>query len=207
VPPPDQIPDLQPPRQTHPVLGIDLSALTVDPFNRLNLDYFRQLAEFECVRRLFRPVRLVVKNIGQVAARNVRCELAIPVDIGVSVVDSSDLPDAPKRRTSLANSVRLKSIKPAFGRTAGNVSIDKTDERYRIDIDCGDLQPGRRVWSDVFYVGKAESGELELAGQIYAENLPEPKEFTLTISASVSRTTMTIDDLRNLPEPLHGSED
>lgn len=201
IPPFDQIPDLEAPRQTHPVLPIDLSALSIDLFNRLNPHYFRQLAEFEYVRRLFRPVRLVVRNVGQVSARNVRCEMAIPANIRVHVMDSLDFPDAPKRRTSIANSLPLKGIKPAFGQTPGDVSIDKNDERYRIETEWGDLQPGRRAGSDVFYVGKAESGEVELAGHIYAENLPQPKEFMLAISAKVSRTTMTVNELRNLPEP------
>ena len=202
MPPANQIPDLQPPCQTHPVLGIDLSALAVDPLNRLNPGYFRELAEFEFVRRLFRRVRLVVRNVGQVAARNVRCELEIPANIGVHVMHSSDFPDAPKRRSSLLPPAALKGIKPAFGQRSGDVAITKNDERYRIEIECGDLQPGRRVWSDVFYVGKAKSGELELAGQIYADNLPQPEDFRLAISPAVTRTTMTIDDLQNLSEPL-----
>ncbi len=207
MPPFNQIPDLEAPRQTHPVLGIDLSALSIDPFNRLNPHYFRELARFESVRLLFRPVRLVVRNVGQVSATNVRCEMAIPANIGVHVMDSSDFPDAPKRRSSIADSFSLKGIKPAFRQTPGDVTIDKNDERYRIEIECGDLQPGRRVWSDVFYVGKAESGQLQLAGHIYAENLPQPKDCTLTISANVSRTTMTVNDLRNLPEPPDDDDD
>ena len=201
IPPSDRIPDLQPPRATHPVLGIDLPALTIDPLNPLNREYFRELAEFEFVRRLFRPVRLVVRNVGQVSARNVRCELPIAANIGVVVMDSSDLPHAPKPRSSIADKLALKGSKPAFRTRPGDVTIDKNEERYRIGIECGDLQPGRRVWSDVFYVGKRESGELELAGHIYAENLPQPEEFTLAICATVSRTTMTVNELLNLPEP------
>ena len=54
-----------------------------DPMNLPNRNYFRELAEFEFVRRLFRPVRLLVKNVGQVAANNVHCEIEIPIGIGV----------------------------------------------------------------------------------------------------------------------------
>ena len=186
MPPSDSIPDLKVPRQTHPVLGIDLSASFVDPFNRPNPDYFRELAKYHFVRRLFRLMRLVVTNTGRVAARNVQCELAIAANIGVWVIDSSNWPDAPKRRSSIQNLPALKGIKPAFRQTPGDVTIDENDERSRIEIECGDLQPGRRVWSDMFCLGKAESGEIELLGHIYAENLPEPKDFSLTISAKVT---------------------
>ena len=44
----------------------------------------------------------------------------------------------------------LKSIRPAFRREPGEVVIEKNNERFRVSIDCGSLQPGRRVWSEVF---------------------------------------------------------
>jgi hypothetical protein len=201
MPSDDRIPDLEPERQTRPVLGIDLSALSIDPLNRLNRHYFRKLVEFEFARRFFRPVRFVVRNVGDVAARNVRCELAIAANIGVVVMHSCEFPDAPKRRSSIADSLAIKGIKPAIRRTPGDVTIDKNEERYRIGIECGDLQPGRRVWSDVFHIAMAESGELELAGRIYADNLPQPREFALAISTKVTRTTMSLKELLNLPEP------
>lgn len=201
MPPFDQIPDLKARRQRHAVGGLSFPAFPIAPFDRLNPDYFRQLAEFEFVRRLFRPVRLVVKNTGQVSARNVRCELTLPTNVGVDVMDSPDLPDAPKRRSSLTDSLALKGIKPAFRQTPGDVTVDKNEERYRIEVECGDLQPGRRVWSDVFHVGKGESGVLELPGHIFAENLPRPAEFTLAISARITNTPVSLKELLNLPEP------
>lgn len=197
TPPPDQIPDVEPPRSG--VSGISLPWPLINPLNRLNPNYLRELAQFEFVRRLFRPVQLVVLNVGDVGAKNVRCELAIPANIGVLVIDASDWPDAPERRSSALYSAAIKGIKP-LSRTPGDVTIDKNDERCLIEIECGDLQPGRRVLSDVFYVGKRESGELELAGHLYADNLPQPKELMLTISVKVSRMALTVNELRALPE-------
>jgi hypothetical protein len=144
---------------------------------------------------------LVVRNGGQVATRNVRCELTIATNIGVLVLDSKDIPEAPRRRSSILEPAPLRGFRSHFRQSAGDVTIDKNEERYQIEIECGDLQPGRRVWSDVFYVGKVESGILGLAGHIFAENLPQPKEFILTISATVSRRTVTVRELRHLPEP------
>ncbi len=204
MPPMESIPDLTRPRQRHP-LGIDLSAIQFDPMNRPNEGYFRELANYEFVRRLFRPVRLVVKNVGQVAASSVRAELIVPTNVGVMVLDSSDLPDPPKRRAEFV-SPALKKIRPAFRRSPGDVTIDKNDDRFRVEIDCGGLQPGRRVWSDVFYVGKGASGDLRLSGQVFAENLPQPKDFTLLISVNVKQTRMSVEELKALPEQA-GSDD
>ncbi|MCH8147649.1 MAG: ATP-binding protein [Planctomycetes bacterium] len=199
TPPFDQIPDLELP--PHRRLSIGLPAIELDPSNMLNRNYLRALANFEWFRRLFRPVRLVVRNEGDVAAKGVRCELATPADTGVVLLDAADRPDAPRRHYSVLQSAAIKGIKPQFRRTPGEVTIDKNDERYLIEIEFGDLQPGRRVWSDMFYAGKGESGEFELAGQIYAANLPQPKKFMLAICAKVSGTTLTVNDLRELPEP------
>jgi hypothetical protein len=201
MPPVESIPDLAHQRQFHTAFGIDLSSLQFDPTNWLNEGFFRELANYEFARRLFRPVRLVVKNIGQVAANSVRAELTVPTNVGVMVVKPSDLPDPPKRRAELFASADLKNIRPAFRRTPGDVTIDKNEERFRVEIDCGSLQPGRRIWSDVFYIGKGASGELSLSGQVFAENLPQPKDFILTVSVNVTKTQITVAQLRSLPEP------
>ncbi len=192
MPPIDQIPDLTAPKQQHPFLGL---AALEDPMNRINADYYRELADYEFVRRLFRPVRVLVKNVGQVVASNVQCELQVLVGVGVDV--RYDLPHAPKQRSSLA----LAGIKPALRRVAGEVTINKNDDRYRIEIDCGDLQPGRPVWSEIFYVGKGDTGEVKLSGTIYAANLPQPKDCALAISANISRRTVTVPEVVRLPGP------
>jgi hypothetical protein len=189
----EAIPDLPRPRQRHS-FGIDLSALQFDLMDRPNDDFFRELACFEFARRLLRPTRLIVRNVGQVAAKNVRAELTVPTNIGVIVVDAYEIPDPPKRRGPT-----LKGIMPAFRLYPGRVSIDKNDERFRVEIDCGDLQPGRRVWSDVFYIGKEACGDLTLRGLVFADNLPQPKDFELIVSISVTQTRLTVDELCSLP--------
>jgi hypothetical protein len=92
----------------------------------------------------------------------------------------------------------MNSIRPASRRNPGEVHINKNDERFQVEIDCGNLQPGRRVWSDIFYIGKAVSGDLTLCGQIFADNLPQPKDCTLTVSVTVTKTAMTVDELCSL---------
>jgi hypothetical protein len=49
-----------------------------------------------------------------------------------------------------------------------------------------------------FYIGKGVSGDLALCGLIFADNLPQPQDFTLTVSVTVTRTAMTVDELRAL---------
>ncbi len=205
MPPMESIPDFARPRQRHP-LGIDLSAVSFDPMNRPNTSYYRELAHYEFVRRLARPVRLLVRNVGQVAAKNVRAELVVPTNVGVVIVEASEIPDPPRRKADILSNAVMKGPRPAFRRDPGEVTIDKNDERFKVSIDCGDLQPGRSIKSDEFFIGKGQSGELVLAGQLFAENLPEPKDFSLTIAANVTKTTMNVDDLLGLAEPTDPEE-
>ena len=186
----EAIPDLAPQRRQNP--------FAFDPMERLNADFLRERAEFEFVHRLFHPIRLVVKDVGQVAANNVRAELVVPVSSDVMVMTASQLPDSPKRRTGLMRDSVLKGIRPAVRRDPCEVTVDANQDRTRVDIDCGDLQPGRRVWSDVFYVAKEASGDACLRGMLYADNLPRPNEFVLAASVNVTRTSMTVDELRSL---------
>ena len=62
----------------------------------------------------------------------------------MAVVDASEIPAPPKRRADLLNNSALNVIRPAFRRNPGAVVIDKNDERFRVEIDYGNLQPGRR---------------------------------------------------------------
>ncbi|MEN6407172.1 MAG: ATP-binding protein [Thermoguttaceae bacterium] len=198
MPAAETIPDLTPKKQYGSLGGIDFSAYSYDPHNRPNENYYRELANYEFTRRLFRPVRVVVQNVGQVSANNVRAELTVPTNVGVVVMYKSDMPDPPEKRSFWYNKAAFKNIRPVLRRDPGEVTIDKNDDRFRIGIGCGSLQPGRRVWSDVFYVGTGVTGERAIVGDIFAENLPQPKSFTLTISANVRRTRMDVSELRSL---------
>jgi hypothetical protein len=200
----DTIPDLEAPRPRTTIYGLDLSALRYDPMNRVNDDFFRELAHFEFIRRLFRPVRLVVQNIGKVPANKVRAEITIPTNTGVTAMPASKIPERPKQRESLLISSALSGVNAAIRQSPGEVDIIENDERFRVEIDCGDLQPGRRIWSDVFYIGKVASGNLALRGVIFADNLPQPKDFELTVAVTVKETTMAVYELCSLSNKQDG---
>lgn len=147
MPKEELIPDLSDLRQQYPVANV-LPTLLSRAIG-VNEEFFRKLAEYEFARRLYRPIRLVVRNIGQAAASHVHAELKVPVNIGVMLLDESDMPELPKRRADFLSS-STRGMLSAVRQSPGRVSIDKNDQRFRIEIDCGDLQPGRQVWSDVF---------------------------------------------------------
>ena len=192
---PEVIPDQPKPRESGPFGMIDYRP------SRHNPRYFRELAEHEFFRRIYRPVRLSAKNVGQVVASNVRIEITVPLNMGVAVIEASERPSPPKRESNWEDRLPIMPLKPAFRKNPGELGIVKNDDRYRIEIDCGSLQPGRQVYSEVFYIGTGQSGDICLNGMIFADNLPQPKDFHLTASVTVTQKSMTVDELRLLPEP------
>ncbi len=167
--------------------------IRTDFLHQHNANYYHELAEYEFMTRLCRPVRLAVKNIGEAAAKNVRVELVVPMGIGLLAVE--DLPEKPKKE-EMPGERALRGIRSVHQRRdPGEVDIDRNHDRFRIEIDCKDLQPGRRVRTDRFYIGAGESGDYPLQGQVFADNLPTPQEFTLTVTADVQHTTFAVEEL------------
>jgi hypothetical protein len=185
VPESKKIPTLRDPHE-HP-LGI-----RTDYLRSHNPHYYRELAEYEFMTRLCRPVRLIVKNIGEVAANNVRIELVVPKGLGL--VPTETLPVEPEKE-EIPGARPMRGIRPVHRRDPGEVDIDENDDRFRIEIDCRDLQPGRQVWSDRFYIGAGRSGDYPIQGHVFADNLPKPQECTLTVSAEVQETKLSVKEL------------
>ncbi|MDB4777824.1 ATP-binding protein [bacterium] len=173
----------------------NLASFSMD--NRLNERFFKELAYYEFHHRLYQEVRLVVENTGAVVASDVRIEAALKKGTGIVVIRKSKMPDRPKRRESvLGNMGVMKDIVLHQGlRDPGCVIIDTDDEQMKIEIDCGNIQPGRKVWSDVFCIGVGQTGEYEVNGQMFAGNLAERQTFTLKIDATITENEVSIKDL------------
>ena len=190
----------------HPSLGhIEISRFS--PL-RVNPQYYHELANYEFCRRLFRNVRMVVSNTGDVPASDVRIEMTVPTKQGIVIMPSSKFPEVPKRRTSILGIPAMRDVqfRQAF-RNPGDVDIDENEHRFKIEVDCGTLQPGRQVWSDEFYIGIGSNGEVELGGRLLAGNLHGPQDFTLRIDADLSETEMGVDELVSMSDPSDGDED
>ena len=191
-------------RTAHPLLERTVlpDMYSLGMHDRLNNRYYHQRAEYEFCKRLFRKVRLVVSNSGDVPASDVRIEMSVPTRRGIVIMLLSAFPEVPQRRTGVLDIPALREVR--FRRplkNAGDVSIEKNEHRYKVEVECGTLQPGRQVWSDEFYVGVRGEGEAELVGRLLAGNLPGPRSFTLTISAQVAETAMSLAELFALPDP------
>jgi hypothetical protein len=174
----------------------------LDFHNRLNRRYYHELSNHTFFHRLFRKVRLVVLNTGDAHAADVRLEICVPNGRGFAVLTESRIPDTPRRKEAPFGIAAIRSLNvlPTHPQP-GYVSIDKNDHETKVEIECGNLQPGRKVWTDVFYMGIGQSGDIRLAGDLFAANLSQPQTFALSIKANVKRSKMTVDELVSLDDP------
>jgi hypothetical protein len=177
----------------------DISSISLH--DRRNPHFYRERANYTFFKRAIKKVRLVVINTGEVLASDVRVEILIPNGQGYGIFDWNKVPDVPKRRTPVGHIAQLKNLAIRRAtRVPGEVEIQSDDEQTKIEIDCGSLQPGRKVWTNAFFMGIAESNKIKLTGHIFAANLSAPQEFTLTIKAMIAKTQMSIDELLALDE-------
>lgn len=192
LPPVRDIPDLTEKRQPGGIFG----GLThTDSLYRIDSMYYRRLADYELNRRLMKPVRLLLSNVGQVAACNVQIDISVPKASKAIVLNRSKFPTKPSRRIDPFFIHNVPPVVSTLSREPGGVTISDNTERYLVEIDCGDLQPGRQVWSELFYFVTGETGCYTLQGKIYADKLPRPKDFCLTVDVTVSTTVISVDEL------------
>lgn len=193
MPPQGDIPDLEEEPSTDGLYG----GLTLSDLENVNPNYFREFAKYKRFHGFFRPIRLLVRNIGPVAARNVQIDIPVPKASRAIALDRSKYLEKPKRKSGPLSTPRAHSRSAELSREPGRVTISENKERYRVEINSGDLQPGRKVWSERFYIAMAKSGTYKLQGKIFADNLPSPKGFVLAVEVSIRETALSVDELCN----------
>ena len=166
-------------------------------FTHTNSDYYLRFAEYIRFNRMAHQIRVALANQGKVEARGVLVECLVPKGGPVGLHDSA--PPTPRRTWSTLSHLPHLDQLP-ISEYPGHIDIDEDDDRYRIQIHFLDLQPGRRVLSDAFYLTVASAGTHQLQGQVYAANLPEAAAIALAIQADVEHTSMTVDQLVGLAD-------
>jgi hypothetical protein len=167
-------------------------ALPESIMDHRNEAYYREKASYIFTIQRFRPVRLLVTNAGNTTAQNVRVEIAVVREDG-GVLEKSKMPEKPEKRRHLAMANELwQQMRP---RHDGYVRIETHADKFKIIVECGTLQPKRSIASDTFLLGKAESGQLKLAGLIYAANLSIPKAVELHADFTVAQETISLSKL------------
>jgi hypothetical protein len=145
TPPPSKIPSYSRARSSFDIA-----------LDRDNPDFYREVAEYAAFQSLFRPVRLVIENKGSTPAEDVRVEIEVDEASSVSIREYE--PDEPVRTRMLGvDSAVFRNIRRPV-KSPGDVEVFESKKSARLVIDCGNMQPGRRVPSEKFYVAVSLGG-------------------------------------------------
>ena len=196
LPPKNQIEDYERPvERDNSILGFSMPRQ--DLFFGTNENYYRERAHYEFIHRLYKPIRLTVKNTGRIAAQNILVEITLQKNDHVLLMYADDLPVLPKSGHAIADIGRNFHIAPSL-QSVGSISIEENKERYLIELESKNLQPDRRIWSDVFYLASLKSQKINFNVKIYASNLPKAKEENLIVTANIIEFDMTMQEIKNL---------
>jgi hypothetical protein len=128
------------------------------------------------------------QNVGTVNASNVRVEVRIPKLMDGLVVTSGHR--RPRRPRGVMD-IALGSLETP------SIDVHRESEEFVMTLDLGTLQPKVEYWERRdFIVSALESCELPTRVRIFADDLPNPLEVTLTLNIKVDSRIYTEEELR-----------
>jgi hypothetical protein len=137
----------------------------------------------------------VLINSGRYVARNVRAEIVIEGSTNIDALEEYEIPSRPKKQTFGPD---LSGFKLRRTASPGDLTINRLSGVIKVEVLCGDVQPGRRIYSDQFYLGKRKEEMNSVNYIIYSDDLPEPIRGQLHISADLKHASYSLPDLLHI---------
>lgn len=120
-----------------------------------------------------------LQNAGATTAHDVRVHMRMSKVEGVLQLDETT---HPKNRWD-------------FGVTRSKVHLQERGEDQILTIEAGKLQPKAEVWiPEHWYIGSSRSCRLPIEASVFADNLPNPREFDLAIDIDVVEREYYVED-------------
>lgn len=142
--------------------------------HQYDTQFEKKMAKYLAVTSLVSPVSFHLTNTSSTIANNVRLEIILIRDeTPVMLLDKADYPSKPDRRL-------LSFHKPTITKTI----VEKTKYSWNLSAVFGNIQPKASSHSDIFYIGASKRCKLKLEATVFADNLPEPLKFALSINIS-----------------------
>jgi len=190
-----------PPPPQHPMLPVDKEwariraiqqiadigrMVTPLPFRTLKPKEVRAYRE---QMSLLTAVGFCVRNAGSAPALDVRIEIRGNTTDGFVIMDSSDLPSEPGQFPMSA----FRSIHARLPET----QVAKYEGYWVVSIHVGKIQPQGDVWvDDLVYIGSKKPVDVSAVAKAFADNLPAPLEYPLTIRIEIQERVYREEDFQ-----------
>lgn len=154
-----------------------------------NTRFETQMAKYLTTTALVKPVSFHLTNISPTLANNVRLEMIIKRDETPAIfLDKSSYPSRPDRDNIFDSRVS------AITRTR----VENTKNSWNLSAVFGNIQPRASSQSDVFYVGASQPCNLKLEATVFADNLPNPLIFPLSINIETETDVLDVTKLKDI---------
>lgn len=138
---------------------------------------FKALHQHEA---LLTSVGFWLRNSGATTAQDVHVQMRMPKVAGVVQLDEAT---HPKNRWDVGATIRSK------------LELQERGEDQVLTIKAGKLQPKAEVWiPEHWYIGSSRSCRLPIEASVFADNLPNPRKFDLTIDIDVVEREYHVED-------------
>ena len=187
VPSPEEIPDYR--KKSSVVFG------AFNPLERINPDYYRELAKYVRVAEARKGFYFIVRNEGDIVAHDVRVFCEIPRKEGLILHDCSNKPRRPQRKHEMfmVPVSHSETVEP------WDLTVGSYGNNIRVEAEIGKIQPKATVRTiRKLYVGARSSGVYNVSALVYSDDLPQPAKFDLSFDVQVVQEEANIDRLEEL---------
>lgn len=165
-----------------------------------NKNYYRELVNFEVANLHYTPFDFWMKNQGSLGAKDLHIILKITSDNeDLDIISLSQITKEPKKN----NRERyIENERNPFSYDTSDISKKNSNE-WHVTFDLPALQPKREIdLNEPIFIGSKKSCEIKISATIYADSIPDPISYDLSINLNVdiediSYTTLIGDALDN----------
>jgi len=154
-------------------------------------DYYRKYARYLQVTGQTGRVELAVANRSSVTAVDACVEVTVVGETpDCTILDAAEIPSKPSKgwRMNLAYAV----LNP-------DIQVERLSGKWLITSSLGKIQPKTKAYTCTgVFLGARVEEEIELRARIFADNLPTPLTFVLTVHIIPERRRITLEKLLSL---------
>lgn len=157
----------------------------------VNRDYYRDVAKYTIQRNITQRIAFAIINNSKRTLESPRLEVVIEThDLRLAAFDEDSFPDIPDE--SIFANVGMRTVMERQNRR-NFASLKDGENKVIIRADLEDVQAKRTTWTTDCYLGTgAES--ITLNCRLYADNLSQPFEQSLTMTYAVCEQSKTLQE-------------
>ena len=151
-----------------------LKKTTIRPYAMFGAPSSEEMEKYNKAMALLTGIGFWLQNTGPVTASDVRIEIRGKRPDGLVVLDEYDLPQRPCNSIQMVHTIRTTPL---------DVHVQTYGTYWIASIHVGKIQPQAEIWiEDLLYIGATSSLVCEVEARVFADNLPSPIEYRLSVA-------------------------